>query len=103
MIIEMVEMDVKPGTEAAFEAAIGRSVEYFKQAKGCTSVRMMRAIEAPNRFRFFVEWQTLENHTEDFRGSPGHVAMKDLIAPYVERSAPPEHHRVVLNEGFPPS
>lgn len=98
MIIELVEMDVKPGSEAAFETAFGPAAELIRRSKGCESVRLLHGIENPNRYRVLVQWKTLENHTEDFRGSPDHTQFREMIAPYVDRarSVPTEHHTVVL-------
>ena len=96
MIIELVEMDVKPGSEAAFETAFGPAIELVRRSKGCLSARLLHGIENPSRFRVVVEWETLEDHTEGFRGSPDHTLFRDIIRPYVVRSAPTEHHTVVL-------
>jgi heme-degrading monooxygenase HmoA len=97
MIVELVEMDVTPGGEAAFETAFGPAIELIKRSKGCLSARLLHGIENPSRFRVVVEWETLEDHTEGFRGSPGHLKFKEIIAPFVVRSGGAEHHTVALH------
>ena len=96
MIVEVVEADIRPGSEAAFEAAYAEGALLVKAAKGCLSVRLLRAVERPNRYRVVVEWETLESHTENFRGTLGHQRLRELIRSYFERPAHTEHHHIVL-------
>jgi quinol monooxygenase YgiN len=69
MITEIAQIDVKPGMEAAFEAGVKAAAPLFKRAKGCHGLELQRSIEKPSRYRLFVKWATVENHTVDFRGS----------------------------------
>jgi hypothetical protein len=32
-------------------------------------MRLERSVKKPQRYRRFVQWDTVENHTVDFRGS----------------------------------
>jgi hypothetical protein len=38
-------------------------------AKAFHGLELHRSVEHPTRFRLFVRWQTVENHTVDFRQS----------------------------------
>ena len=69
MVLEIAQIDVKPGMENDFEAGVQKAVPLFRRAKGCKSVELQRSVEKPERYRLFVQWETLENHTVDFRGS----------------------------------
>lgn len=69
MILEIAQIDIKPGFEAEFEAGVAKSRELFARAKGCNGLELHRSIEIPNRYRLLIKWNTLENHTVDFRGS----------------------------------
>ena len=74
MITEIAQIDVKPGTEAEFEKGVKQAVPIFQRAKGCRSMELRRSIEKPSRYRLFVGWDTVENHTNDFSrlgGLPG--------------------------------
>ena len=70
MILEIAQIDVKPGMEAEFEAGVKKAAPIFKRAKGCKFMTLQRSHEKPQRYRLFVQWETLENHTKDFRESP---------------------------------
>src|ERR1700680_3875901 len=69
MVLEIAQIDVKPGMEAEFEAGVAKAVPLFRRAKGCSAMTLQRSVEKPARYRVFVTWATLENHTVDFRGS----------------------------------
>ena len=99
MILEIAQIDVKPGMEAEFESGVAKAAPLFKRAKGCTGMRLERSHEKPQRYRLFVHWDTLENHTVDFRGSPDFQDWRRLVGHCF--AAPPEveHVREVV-KGF---
>jgi heme-degrading monooxygenase HmoA len=96
MITEIAQIDVKPGTEKDFEAACANAKTYFMRAKGAKSMELHRSIEQPQRYWLLGKWETLENHTVDFRGSEDFAAWRALVGPYF--AAPPdvEHTETVL-------
>ena len=69
MITEIAQIDVKPGTEKDFEAAVAKARPLFLRAKGGKGFELHKSIEKPQRYRLMAKWETLENHTVDFRGS----------------------------------
>ena len=69
MITEIAQIEVKPGLEAEFEAAVKKAAPIFKRAKGCHGMELRRSIEKPSRYRVFVSWETVEDHTVGFRNS----------------------------------
>ena len=69
MITEIAQIDVKPGTEKDFEAAVAKARPLFLRAKGGKGFELHKSIEKPSRYRLMAKWETLENHTVDFRGS----------------------------------
>jgi heme-degrading monooxygenase HmoA len=54
MILEIAQIDVKPGTEAEFEAGVARAAPLFRRAKGCRGLTLQRGIEKPARYRLFI-------------------------------------------------
>ncbi len=99
MVTEIAQIDVKPGMEAEFEAGVAKATPLFKRAKGCTAMRLERSIEMPQRYRLFVAWNTLENHTVDFRGSPDFQEWRSLVGHCF--AAPPQvEHTQEAVKGF---
>ena len=70
MILEHALLPVKAGQEAAFEAAFAEARPIIASMPGFISLRLERGIESPSTYLLIVEWDTLEHHTEGFRGSP---------------------------------
>ena len=80
MVTEIAQIDIKPGMEAEFEAGVKQAAPVFKRAKGCTGMELQRSVEKPSRYRLFVKWATVENHTVDFRGSADFQEWRKLVA-----------------------
>ena len=98
MITEIAQIDVKPGTEKDFEAAVAKARPLFLRAKGGKGFELHKSIEKPSRYRLMAKWETLENHTVDFRGSEDFAAWRGLVGQYF--AAPPEveHTETVLDD-----
>ena len=99
MIREIAQIDVKPGMESEFEAGVKSAVPLFKRAKGCTGVTLQRSHEKPARYRLFVQWDTLENHIVDFRGSADFQEWHKLVGHCFASPPDVEHVREVVH-GF---
>ena len=93
MITEIAQLEIKPGMESEFEAGVKKATPLFQRAKGCRGMELQRSIEKPSRYRLFVSWETLENHTVDFRNSPDFQEWRKLVghcfaaAPEVEHTS----------------
>jgi heme-degrading monooxygenase HmoA len=96
MITEIAQIEIKAGMEAQFEDGVQQAVPIFQRAKGSRGMKLERSIEKPQRYRLFVMWETLENHTVDFRGSENFTEWRGLVGQYF--AAPPEveHTETVL-------
>ena len=81
MIYEHAVMSVIPGQEAAFEAALAEALEVIGTAAGGTA-RVLRSVEAPSTYVLLVEWDSVEAHTEGFRGSEAFARWRALVSPH---------------------
>ena len=99
MILEIAQIDVTPGMESAFEAGVQQATPLFQRAKGCRGMTLQRSHEQPGRYRLFVQWQTLENHTVDFRSSPDFQQWRKLVGHCFTLPPAVEHVREVV-KGF---
>jgi quinol monooxygenase YgiN len=99
MVLEIAQIEVKPGHEAAFEHGVSEAAPLFRRAKGCRSMALHRSVEQPTRYRLMVQWETLENHTVDFRESPDFQAWRALVSDHF--AAPPAvEHTAIAVQGF---
>jgi len=99
MITEIAQIDVKPGTERDFEAAVAKARPLFLRAKGGKGFELHKSIEKPSRYRLMAKWDTLENHTVDFRGSADFQEWRKLVGHCFESPPNVEHVREVM-KGF---
>src|SRR5215470_4671828 len=79
MILEMAVLHVKPDMAAEFPAAFKAAEPIICAAVGYIAHELHHCIEDPNRFLLLVRWQTLEDHTRGFRGSPDYQRWKALL------------------------
>ncbi len=99
MFLEIAQIDVKPGLEAEFEAGVKKAAPLFQRAKGCKGMELQRSVEKPSRYRLFVQWDTVENHNVDFRGSADFQEWRRLVGHCFASPPEVEHTRQVL-KGF---
>jgi heme-degrading monooxygenase HmoA len=96
MILEIAQIDVKAGEEAAFEARVKDAVPVLRRADGCLGLELQRSIEKPSRYRVMIRWRTLENHTVNFRGSPLFQEWRALVEPHFASPPEVEHCRTAM-------
>jgi heme-degrading monooxygenase HmoA len=99
MITEIALIDIKPGSEKDFEAAAMKARPLFMRAKGSIGIELHRSIERPSRYRLLAKWETLENHTVDFRNSEGFVEWRALVGQFFARPPEVEHTETILKSG----
>lgn len=97
MILEIAQLQIKPGSEAAFEAGVAQAAPLFQRARGCHGMRLLRSIESPSSYTLEVRWETVENHMVDFRESEDFGKWRALVGEYF--AAPPQvgHCSVALH------
>jgi heme-degrading monooxygenase HmoA len=92
MILEVADIRIRPGEQAAFEAAIRRGTgQLIARAQGCRGYKVNHGIEEPERYLLMIFWDTLENHTVDFRGSADFAEWRAIIGPYLAGPPQVEH------------
>jgi quinol monooxygenase YgiN len=99
MILEVAQLDIAAGRENTFEHAVAEAVPLFRQARGCLGFELQRSITHPSRYWIIVKWDTVENHTVDFRASPQFAEWRRLAKPCYANEPMIEHTRVLL-KGF---
>jgi heme-degrading monooxygenase HmoA len=99
MITEIAELSIKPDSHDAFLAAVKEAVPLFKRAKGCKAMKLERLTERPDVYHLVISWETLENHTVDFRGSDDFQAWRGLVGGFFAEPPRVEHSATALT-GF---
>jgi heme-degrading monooxygenase HmoA len=88
MILELADIQIKPGHQQQFDTAIQHGVaNVISKAKGFAGFKINKGIESPERYLLMIFWETLENHTVDFRESPAFQEWRGIVGPFF--AAPP--------------
>jgi heme-degrading monooxygenase HmoA len=92
MILEVADIRIPPGQQAAFEEALHRGVgTVISQAQGFVRYQVQRGIESPERYLLLIEWETLEDHTVHFRAGPLFPAWRAIVGPFFAEPPRVEH------------
>lgn len=97
MVLEVAVLNVRPGSESAFEAAFQQASSIISSMAGFVSHELQRCIEVPNRYLLLVHWQSLEAHTIGFRGSPQYQDWKRLLHHFYDPFPIVEHYENVCS------
>lgn len=92
MVLEVADIAVAEGQEAAFVDAYRRARAQIAGAEGVGAIRMTQSLETPTRFVLLVEWTSVEDH-ERFRASPAFGEWRALIGSHF--AGPPHVEHVV--------
>ncbi len=97
MILELADIHIPPGKQAEFDAAIQHGVEtVISQAKGFRGYKVNKGVESPERYILMIYWDTLENHTVDFRGGPLFPLWRSIVGPFFAVPPTVEHFTLVV-------
>jgi len=96
MILEIADICIAPGKQAEFEAAIQHGVETVaSKAKGFRGYEVNKGVESPERYILMIYWDTLENHTVDFREGPLFPQWRAIVGPFFAALPSVEHFTLV--------
>ena len=83
MILEIADIRIAPGAEAAFDEAIERGVTtVVARAHGFNGYEVRKGIEDPQRYLLLIRWGTLEDHTVAFREGPLFAEWRAIVGPF---------------------
>ena len=92
MILEVADIRIIPGQQVAFEQAAHRGIQtVIARFKGFRGYEVRRSIESPERYVLLLQWDTLEDHTVGFRGSPAHAQWRSVVAEFFAQAPFVEH------------
>ena len=96
MILEVAMLDVKPGQEAEFEVAFEEAQKIISSMGGYFSHQLQNCLENPSRYILLVNWKTLEDHTEGFRGSAEYEQWRAMLHHFYDPFPTVEHYGKVF-------
>ena len=91
-VLEVAILDVKPGETKEFEAKFDQAKAIISTMNGYMDHDLQRCLETKNRYILLVNWQSLEDHTQGFRGSEEYQKWRDLLHHFYHPFPVVEHY-----------
>jgi heme-degrading monooxygenase HmoA len=95
MILEIATLNVRPDSRLAFETSFPAAARILSSAEGYVSHQLQRSVDTENRYVLLVNWQTKQNHTVGFRGSPQYQEWRKLLHHFFDRPPAVEHYEMI--------
>ena len=96
MILEIADITIAPGQQAAFDAAIQHAIATVaSKAKGFRGFKVNRGVESPERYILMIYWDTLEDHTLGFREGPLFAPWRAIVGPFFAKPPLVEHFDLI--------
>ena len=96
MILEHALLNVRPGEEEAFVAALKDALALISATPGFISLKVSQGVESPSDFVLLVEWESLEDHTVGFRGSDRYEPWRAALHHFYDPMPVVEHFSLVV-------
>jgi heme-degrading monooxygenase HmoA len=92
MILEVADIRITPGQQAAFDEAVRRGLaSVVSQAKGFRGWKVNHSIESPERYLLMIFWDTLDDHVVGFRQGPLFPQWRAIVGPFFAQPPQVEH------------
>ena len=96
MILEIADIRIHPGQQAAFDEAITRGLEtLISKNAGCQGYKVNKGVESPERYVLQIFWTSIEAHNVGFRESPAFAEWRAIIGPFLAIPPVVEHFELV--------
>ncbi len=92
MILEHAILSIKPGQSASFEQAMRQALPLISATPGFIGLEIRPCLETPGHYLLLVRWETLEAHTQGFRGSERYQQWKQLLHHFYDPFPVVEHY-----------
>lgn len=102
MILEVAILNIRAGTNAAFEGAFREASPIIASMPGYRSHELRRCLECPTRYVLLVRWERLEDHTIGFRQSEAYQRWRALLHAFYDPFPTVEHYEEPLIEDARP-
>lgn len=96
MILEHAVLDIREGEQDAFETAFAQALPLIAASPGFHNLGLSHCLENDNRYLLLVEWRSLADHEQGFRGSAAYQEWIALLHHFYDPFPVVEHYTAVL-------
>ncbi|WP_406131375.1 antibiotic biosynthesis monooxygenase family protein [Streptomyces sp. NBC_00989] len=84
MIVEYIRYRIaEPERRAEFEKAYAAASEQLDPAPQCLGYELSHGVEEPDRYILRIEWTSVADHEQGFRGGPHFPPFLAAVQPYI--------------------
>ena len=96
MILEIADIRIRPGEQAAFDEAITRGLQtVISKNPGCKGYKVNKGIESPERYVLQIFWTSVEAHNVGFRETPAFAEWRAIVGPFFAGAPVVEHFHLL--------
>jgi heme-degrading monooxygenase HmoA len=96
VILEVAILNIRDGMGEEFEAAFRRAAPIIASMPGYVSHQLQRCVETQGEYVLLVNWQSVEDHTVGFRGSPQYQEWRERLHHFYDPPPAVKHYELVL-------
>lgn len=100
MILEIAQLQVRPGQGAEFEAAFAGAQRIISAMPGYLGHELQRCLERADHYMLLVRWQTVEHHELGFRKSAEYQEWRRLLHHFYDPFPTVLHYETVAGSGL---
>ena len=96
MVLEHVEIRIRPGEQAQFELALERGLrEVMTRAPGMLGWQIHKGVESPQRYVMMIHWDSVGSHMAGYRESALAPEFRAIVMPFFAQPPVMEHITLV--------
>jgi heme-degrading monooxygenase HmoA len=95
VILEHAVLDVRTTEIKAFEKAFATAKGIISASPGFLGLELHHCLEITNRYLLLVQWERLEDHTQEFRLSPGYQEWRKLLHHFYQPAPIIDHYELL--------
>jgi heme-degrading monooxygenase HmoA len=96
VILEVAILNIRDCMGEEFEAAYRRAAPIIASMPGYVSHQLQRCVETQGEYVLLVNWQSVEDHTVGFRGSPQYQEWRERLHHFYDPPPAVKHYELVL-------
>ncbi|WP_457422787.1 antibiotic biosynthesis monooxygenase family protein [Roseateles sp. P5_E7] len=100
MILEIAQLQVRSGQEAAFETAFAEAQRIISSMAGYLGHELQRCLERPGHYMLLVRWRSVEDHEVGFRKSAEYQQWRQLLHHFYDPFPTVLHYDLVTGPGL---
>lgn len=101
MILEIAQLQVRPGQCADFEAAFAEAQRIISSMPGYLGHELQRCLERAGHYMLLVRWESVAHHEVGFRQSAEYQQWRALLHHFYDPFPTVLHYEQVAGLGLP--